>query len=263
LFGEVGILVALLTAPLAMGALSMPLLVHFVWRPPRRWWVTTRRLIVDQKDALQIFSLAELSHIKARTGHQVSVTVDGNRILLSPVFAVAELWGAVVTGKTLASVSFPTPVKGAAQPTVGETICWHSQVFERGGNRTFGVVVLRRDGISWIPLSKGWAGDQIMHAFDRMGSLLFGVSAASIKPIPPTDSLFFQLLRSPSEAAFVTAIDALTHAMNGRTLAPDTGRLNAAGHTVCFPVDDGELRVTRIQHPDWPAVRESLGLTSD
>ena len=260
LFGELGILVGMFALPLTMLALILPLALHFAWAPPRKWWVTTRRLIVDRSGELQTFELSELSHIKARSAHQVSITVEGQRLQLSPVFAVAELWGAVVTGKSLASVSFPDIDKTAEQPTLTQTICWHAQLFGPVGNRTQGVVVLRPSGITWVPFTAGWIGDQAMHMISKLSGVFFGVSATSIIPIPPIDSLFHQLQRCRSLAAFETAIEAVADAMNGNSFAPGTGRLDSTGNTLLLAVDGGELRAIGINHPDWPAVRKSLGL---
>jgi len=260
LFGEIGILVGILGTPLAMGASFLPVAFHFIWGPPRHWWVTTRRLIVADSGALQTFQLTELSHIKACSRHQVSVTANGQRTRLSPLFAVAELLGAVVTGKTLASVSFPDIDKDAEHPTITKTICWHGQVFGPVGTRIYGVAVIRLNGITWIPFSQGWVGDRAMHLLGKMSTILFGVSASEITPIPPINSLFHQLLRSPSEAAFGAVIEAVGGAMKGGPIAPENARLDHTGNTLCVAVDGGELRVTGINHPDWPSVRAILGL---
>ena len=263
LFGEIAILVGMLALPVTMAAFTLPFAFHFIWAPPRKWWVTTRRLIVARSGELQTFQLNELSHIKAHAAHQVSVTAAGQRLQLSPLFAVAELWGAVVTGKTLASVSFPDIDTTAEQPTITQTICWHAQVFGPVGTRIQGVAVIRPSGITWIPFSRGWVGDRAMHMLSKMSGILFGVSATDITPIPPIDALFHQLLRCRSLPAFETVIEAVADAMNGHRFAPGTGRLDntdSTGTTLLLDVDGGELRVTGIHHPDWPAVRKKLGL---
>lgn len=98
-----------------------------------------------------------------------------------------------------------------------------------------------------------------MGFFTGILGILIGVSAKDIKPIPPIDALFHQLLRIPSEAEFVTAIDDLAHALNGRRLPLGTARLDEDGQAVRFQMEEGELRVSGINHPDWPAVRARLG----
>ncbi|MEQ1572272.1 MAG: hypothetical protein ABMA64_41995 [Myxococcota bacterium] len=250
----------LLLVLVGLGAV-VPFVVQFVRRPPVRWWVTSRRLVTQVGGQVRTFDLAAVRDLDVRPPSKMTLVTDEASHQIEPVDALPELWGALRMGRALAPISFPAIDADAPAPTIEEVVCWNGEA-HRGTTRLSGVLVFRPGRVAWVPATQTSVGGAVLEVAASLAGAALGLRVRTIRPVPPIDSLFHQLVRAPSDASFDAAIDAVVRVWGGFATALPAGAsvsTGRGGDDVSFEVDGVVYRTWNLRHPAWGPIRASYG----
>ncbi|TVQ94320.1 MAG: hypothetical protein EA397_02320 [Deltaproteobacteria bacterium] len=257
LFVVIGVLVM---GGAALGSVA-PFIYELVARPQARWWVTSRRVVVDEGGDPVDYDLGMIQDVKVAPPHEIRLILAGRVERLRWLDALPQLWGALQMGRALRPLSFPEILVEQPETTVPSVVCWWANA-RRGASHTPGVLVLRKDRLAWVPgQTSTLAGKAGLLAKGLVGAAL-GFSVRSIYAQPPLDALFYRLLRLKDPTEFDEVLCSVIRAWGGFVhLGAEGLSVNArdGGEDVTFTDGDLVLHAPGVDHhPDWPEVRAAL-----
>ncbi len=263
LSGSMGTAVFIIGGPsIVLFATLVPLLVVARTSSPPKWWVTTRRLVLRGRKGPEELPLTAFESLSIDGPYQTTVVFGGVSHTLKNVVGAPGLWGSLLMGKALSAVDFPTVEADRPEPNVTGMVAWTANG-TRGSAQASGILVFFPNSIAWIPGTTTDLGDRMSSAAAALAGRFVGLRVTTVRPEIPFDPLFYRLMRLEDPSQFRSAIEDVIDAWGGFVrLGAEGVSVNKAlrGENVTLQVNDTTYKAIGIKHPEWPSMKQSLGL---